>query len=249
VDAVTYGATTVLAPGDATPVPAVASEMVAEARGVDAFGSPRTRDWSASTRLLHPGGEYGVATDAGFTGHEHLDETQLIHMNGRVYDYALGRFLTVDPVVDGHGSQALNPYSYIGNNPLSGTDPTGYAFIEREKTTGSNIAHPVPTASDGGVAAPSMGSNGASTSAGPTASTRPAVAANESSPAKISTVTDQYHYKYKIVGDDGQVKGGAGRALGWRVGCGEERGEGDLQRLPDRDDGEEVSAQGRRAVY
>jgi hypothetical protein len=46
-------------------------------------------------------------------------------MNGRVYDYNVGRFMSVDPFVH-EGSQGLNPYSYIMNNPLSGTDPTGY---------------------------------------------------------------------------------------------------------------------------
>lgn len=48
-------------------------------------------------------------------------------MNGRGYDYNLGRFLSVDPVIQSPGnSQSLNPYSYIMNNPLAGTDPTGY---------------------------------------------------------------------------------------------------------------------------
>ena len=48
-------------------------------------------------------------------------------MNGRVYDYDLGRFLSVDPIIQfPANSQSLNPYSYIMNNPLSGTDPTGY---------------------------------------------------------------------------------------------------------------------------
>ncbi len=47
-------------------------------------------------------------------------------MNGRVYDYNLGRFLSVDPFIH-EGSQGINPYSYIMNNPLSGTDPTGYS--------------------------------------------------------------------------------------------------------------------------
>ena len=32
-------------------------------------------------------------TTRGFTGHEHLNGTDLIHMNGRAYDYNLGRFL------------------------------------------------------------------------------------------------------------------------------------------------------------
>src|SRR5712672_1780336 len=64
----------------------------------------------------------------GFTKHEHLDDTYLIHMNGRVYDYRLGRFLSVDPIISNPAnSQSINPYSYIGNNPLSGVDPTGYA--------------------------------------------------------------------------------------------------------------------------
>jgi len=48
-------------------------------------------------------------------------------MNGRVYDYNLGRFLSVDPVIQSPtNSQSINPYSYIMNNPLSGIDPTGY---------------------------------------------------------------------------------------------------------------------------
>jgi len=78
------------------------------------------------------------ATRRGFTDHEHLDEVEIIHMNGRVYDYNLGRFMSVDPMVHS-GSQGLNPYSYIMNNPLSGTDPTGYApeqeTIEVDKDT------------------------------------------------------------------------------------------------------------------
>lgn len=49
-------------------------------------------------------------------------------MNGRVYDYKVGRFLSVDPLIHGNGnSQGINPYSYILNNPLAGTDPSGYA--------------------------------------------------------------------------------------------------------------------------
>ena len=67
----------------------------------------------------------------GFTDHEHIDQAQLIHMNGRVYDYNLGRFLSIDPLIQAPGnSQSLNPYSYIMNNPLAGTDPSGYALVQ-----------------------------------------------------------------------------------------------------------------------
>jgi len=48
-------------------------------------------------------------------------------MDGRVYDPRLGRFLSPDPYVqDPTYSQSLNRYSYVWNNPLRYTDPTGY---------------------------------------------------------------------------------------------------------------------------
>ncbi|QYM77616.1 hypothetical protein K0B96_09775 [Horticoccus luteus] len=43
-----------------------------------------------------------------------------IHMNGRVYDPTLGRFLSADPVVDDREDcQSFNRYSYVNNNPLT----------------------------------------------------------------------------------------------------------------------------------
>lgn len=63
----------------------------------------------------------------GYTDHEQLDDLGLIHMNGRVYDPVLGRFLSADPYIDGaYDSQSYNRYSYVNNNPLSHTDPSGY---------------------------------------------------------------------------------------------------------------------------
>ena len=64
----------------------------------------------------------------GFTGHEHLDEVGLIHMNGRVYDPVLARFASADPTVQSPGNlQSYNRYSYGWNNPLNSTDPSGYS--------------------------------------------------------------------------------------------------------------------------
>jgi RHS repeat-associated protein len=95
-----------------------------ERHGFDAWGSGRTNNWTP-----RPYGRLGSThSPRGFTGHEHLDAVGgLIHMNGRAYDPNLGRFLSVDPVIQfPANSQSLNPYSYIMNNPMSGTDPTGY---------------------------------------------------------------------------------------------------------------------------
>ncbi|MGH8378508.1 MAG: RHS repeat-associated core domain-containing protein, partial [Gammaproteobacteria bacterium] len=70
-----------------------------------------------------------AANRYGFTHQEMLDNVGLVHMNGRVYDPSLGRFLSVDPVFEfPTNTQSLNPYSYVLNNPLSMTDPTGYAI-------------------------------------------------------------------------------------------------------------------------
>jgi len=70
-----------------------------------------------------------AVTDRGFTGQEHLDEVGLIHLNGRVYDPLLGRFVSADPFIqDPANLQSYNRYTYGFNNPLAAADPTGYIF-------------------------------------------------------------------------------------------------------------------------
>src|SRR6185312_2110812 len=62
-----------------------------------------------------------------------------VHMNGRVYDPALGRFLSVDPVYQAPTNmQSLNPYSYVMNNPLSLVDPSGYEAGDAQAPCGGS---------------------------------------------------------------------------------------------------------------
>ncbi|WP_462165002.1 RHS repeat domain-containing protein [Pseudoalteromonas xiamenensis] len=73
-------------------------------------------------------------TPRGFTGHEHIDHADIIHMNGRIYDPTLGRFLQADPHIQApKNSQSYNRYSYVLNNPLSYTDPSGYFWNPLKK--------------------------------------------------------------------------------------------------------------------
>lgn len=70
-----------------------------------------------------------IAFQRGYTGHEMLPEFGLINMNGRLYDPAIGRFLSPDNYVqEPYNSQSFNRYSYCLNNPLKYTDPSGEFF-------------------------------------------------------------------------------------------------------------------------
>ncbi|MEX2498982.1 MAG: RHS repeat-associated core domain-containing protein, partial [Wenzhouxiangellaceae bacterium] len=68
-------------------------------------------------------------TPRGFTGHEHVDSAGIIHMNGRIYDPNLGRFLQADPFVE--DTSTLNRYTYVHNNLLAYTDPSGYFSLKK----------------------------------------------------------------------------------------------------------------------
>jgi RHS repeat-associated protein len=65
----------------------------------------------------------------GYTMQTWLGQSMgLNHMNGRVQDAILGRFLSPDPhVPDPSNAQSYNRYSYVNNNPLTNVDPSGFA--------------------------------------------------------------------------------------------------------------------------
>jgi RHS repeat-associated protein len=91
-----------------------ASGALVETRTYEPFGKPRQASWSTNIT-------------AGYTGHEHDRMQGLINMRGRMYDPAVGRFLTPDPVLGGmFSTQGQNAYSYVLNSPMNLTDPTGF---------------------------------------------------------------------------------------------------------------------------
>ncbi len=60
----------------------------------------------------------------GFVGGTN-DPTGLVHLGAREYDPTLGRFLSVDPVIDLDDPAQMNAYSYAHNNPVTMSDPDG----------------------------------------------------------------------------------------------------------------------------
>ncbi len=95
----------------------------------DPFGGRRLPDGTQEAGEAEreaAAGDAALDPARGFTGHEQLDRLGLVHMGGRVHDPRLGRFLSPDPVVGNPGSsQSWHAYSYVGNSPMSFTDPTG----------------------------------------------------------------------------------------------------------------------------
>ena len=80
-------------------------------------------DWNASGT---PG------TDRGFTGHEHLDDLGIVHMNGRVYDPLIARFMQADPLVQNAlDLQSYDRYGYCSAAPMACTDPSGYFSLKK----------------------------------------------------------------------------------------------------------------------
>jgi RHS repeat-associated protein len=79
-------------------------------------------------------------TNRGYTGHEHIEDSSLIHMNGRVYDSSIARFISADPHIQSpYNTQSYNRYSYTLNNPLKYTDPSGFFFKKLFKSIKKHI--------------------------------------------------------------------------------------------------------------
>jgi RHS repeat-associated protein len=65
-----------------------------------------------------------------FTGQELDNSTGLYFYGARYYDPMLGRFISADTIVPSAADpQSLNRYSYVRNNPLIYTDPSGHTFL------------------------------------------------------------------------------------------------------------------------
>jgi RHS repeat-associated protein len=93
-----------------------------EALAYDPWGKRRNRADSGTPDALD-----GKTDNRGFTGHEMLDALDLVHMNGRVYDPLVARFVSADPFIQNPtNGQGYNRYSYVLNNPTNLTDPTGF---------------------------------------------------------------------------------------------------------------------------
>ncbi|MEE1999822.1 RHS repeat-associated core domain-containing protein [Alkalimonas sp. MEB108] len=79
---------------------------------------------------------YSLPSDSrGFTSHRIVKGFEVVHMGGRTYNPFIGRFMQPDPFIQAPlNMQNYNRYSYVLNNPMSYTDPSGYFFKKMHNT-------------------------------------------------------------------------------------------------------------------
>ena len=104
-----------------------------------AFGERRNTNWTDALN------DITSSVSRGFTGHEMDDDVGLINMNARMYDAKLGRFLQPDTYIQYPTStQGFNRYTYVNNNPLSFTDPSGNFGINLDGILEKTVDHVMP---------------------------------------------------------------------------------------------------------
>ncbi|HWG99191.1 MAG TPA: polymorphic toxin-type HINT domain-containing protein [Pilimelia sp.] len=129
------------------------SSLVSDHHGTAALSTANTTN--VLTRRYHDpfGQPRGTAAPSWPGDHGFLDKptdaTGLTHVSARQYDPGLGRFISVDPIMDLADPQQWNAYAYANNNPTTFSDPSGL-IIDRDRPgcavgNGGHCSSPTPT--------------------------------------------------------------------------------------------------------
>ncbi|WP_371549757.1 RHS repeat-associated core domain-containing protein [Streptomyces sp. NBC_00554] len=97
-----------------------------------------TKRYTTPFGSTRSGGTGTWTDDKGFLGKTADASTGLTHVGAREYDPAIGRFVSVDPVLSTDQAQSLNGYTYANGNPVTQSDPTGLESCYPHFCSGSN---------------------------------------------------------------------------------------------------------------
>lgn len=106
------------------------SYLIPDRQGTDELAISAAATQTVTRRMFAPfGGARGgnvawVGGDKGYVGGDADPATGLETLGKRVYDTVSGRFLSPDDIIEADPTQ-INGYDYAGNNPATGSDPTG----------------------------------------------------------------------------------------------------------------------------
>ena len=106
-------------------------------------------------------------SDHGFTGQKFDAGDALMYYGARYYDPLLARFTQADTIVPGAGNpQSFNRYSYVLDNPVRYTDPTGNKYCDDDNDP--STCHYVPPVNPNPTATPAPSDGGEGGEATPT---------------------------------------------------------------------------------
>jgi RHS repeat-associated protein len=105
----------------------------------DPFGNILTNPNSPSLPKDPTGTNPDGTSRLGFGDHERDPNWGVVDMLARNYSPRLGRFLSPDSVIMNlHDRRTLNPFAYVGNNPVSLVDPDGHGVDPNKPQSGEN---------------------------------------------------------------------------------------------------------------
>ncbi|NMO56350.1 sugar-binding protein [Actinoplanes sp. TBRC 11911] len=110
--------------------------LVSDPQGTPSVEIPLSGNMDVRIRKQDPfGNQRGAAplgvnmqTNAGFLGANRDDSSGFTQLGARLYDPAVGRFLSADPQLDLTDPMQFNGYTYSHNNPVTFADPTGMSI-------------------------------------------------------------------------------------------------------------------------
>ncbi|MFG3705945.1 RHS repeat-associated core domain-containing protein [Micromonospora sp. NPDC047670] len=93
----------------------------------------RASDLAVTRRYQTPFGQSRGATvswpsERSFVGGTKDPSTGLVHLGAREYDPDIGRFISIDPIIDDADPQQMNGYAYANNSPVTFSDPDGLKY-------------------------------------------------------------------------------------------------------------------------
>jgi RHS repeat-associated protein len=133
--------------------------------GTDAQGTAQVEvDTATGATTVRNQDPFGIARGGaavwssthGFLNASVSDFTGLVQLGARLYDSTIGRFLTVDPVLDTSSPAQMNGYSYASNSPITMSDASGElagcasTYIAELGCQASNKANAAKKAGSGG---------------------------------------------------------------------------------------------------
>jgi RHS repeat-associated protein len=121
----------------------------------------------------------------GFLNKPTDSDTGLTDIGARKYDALIGRFISVDPVLESTDPGQMSGYAYAANDPINASDPTSLRIVACLDTCGAGES--IQKSSGANNAVPPSNANPYYPPAGPHTSLPPGKVPNTSSPQPASS--------------------------------------------------------------